>query len=218
MPPRHRAVNPPAVPNEEIMEAMYVTFQGMATRANNDRPAGDRKQGYFLEFICGSIPTFNSEGGPQEAEYLFESIIKYLNTMGVPEEYWVEFAAYKFEGQASTWWKQTRRLHDVSTMTWELFEELFNERYFPQSYGNEKAMEFMGLEQGDMTMREYKAKFNDLSHFAPTLVESEHMNCFKFEKGLKNNVQKSLAALRIHVYRDLVALAISVEQDNLAYL
>ncbi|XP_024021688.1 uncharacterized protein LOC112091691 [Morus notabilis] len=137
--------------------------------------------------------------------------------MGVPEKYWVEFAVYKFEGQASTWWKQTMRLHDVSTMTWELFEELFNERYFPQSYRDKKAMEFMGLEQGDMTVKEYKAKFNDLSRFAPTLVEYEQMKCHKFEKGLKSNVQKSLVALRIRVYRYLVASAISVEQDNLAY-
>ncbi|XP_024021771.1 uncharacterized protein LOC112091723 [Morus notabilis] len=48
-------------------------------------------------------------------------------------------------------------------------------------------MEFMTLQQGDMSIREYGAKFNDFSRFAPSLVESEHLKCLKFEKGLKNS-------------------------------
>ncbi|XP_024017741.1 uncharacterized protein LOC112090514 [Morus notabilis] len=94
---------------------------------------------------------------------------------------------------------------------------LFNEQYFPQSYREEKALEFMSLLQGDMSIREYEAKFNDLSRFAPSLVESEHMRCLKFEKGLKNSVMRSLVALRLRNFQDLVAAATRVEQDNLAY-
>ncbi|EXB66622.1 hypothetical protein L484_024918 [Morus notabilis] len=106
---------------------------------------------------------------------------------------------------------------DVTGLTWEQFETLFNEQYFPQSYREEKALEFMCLLQGDMSIREYEAKFNDLSRFAPSLVESEHMRCLKFEKGLKNSVRRSLVALRLRNFRDLVAAATRVEQDNLAY-
>ncbi|EXB44452.1 hypothetical protein L484_013870 [Morus notabilis] len=43
------------------------------------------------------------------------------------------------------------------------------------------------------------------------------MRCLKFEKGLKNSVRRSLVALRIQNFRDLVAAATRVEQDNLAY-
>ncbi|EXB29173.1 hypothetical protein L484_019698 [Morus notabilis] len=137
--------------------------------------------------------------------------------MGVPDEYWVEFAVYKIEGLANTWWKQVKRRMDVIGLTWEQFETLFNEQYFPQSYKEEKALEFMSLLQGDMSIREYEAKFNDLSRFAPSLVESEHMRCLKFEKGLKNSVRRSLVALRLRNFQDLVAAATRVEQDNLAY-
>ncbi|EXB81696.1 hypothetical protein L484_001429 [Morus notabilis] len=103
--------------------------------------------------------------------------------MGVLNEYWVEFAAFKFEGPAGAWWKHIRRMQDVEGMTWEQFEALFNEQFFPQSYRDEKAMEFMGLQQGEMTVREYEARFNELSRFAPSLIESERMKCLKFEKG-----------------------------------
>ena len=75
----------------------------------------------------------------------------------------------------------------------------------------------MSLQQGDMSVREYEAKFNDLSRFAPSLVESEHMRCLKFEKGLKNSVRRSLVVLRLQNFWDFVAAATRVEQDNLAY-
>ncbi|XP_024027959.1 uncharacterized protein LOC112093529 [Morus notabilis] len=193
MPPRRRSINNPAPPNQEFMDAMYAAFRGIATRAQNERPAEDKKQSYFHEFKRAPIPTFNSEGGPQEAEYWFDSIVKHLNTMGVPKEYWIEFAVYKMEGQASNWWKQVRRRLDVAGMTSEQFDVLFNEQYFPQSYRDQKAMEFMTLQQGDMSIREYEAKFNDLSRFAPSLVEYEHLKCPKFEKGLKNSQSKEAA-------------------------
>ncbi|EXB68037.1 hypothetical protein L484_009644 [Morus notabilis] len=91
------------------------------------------------------IPSFNSEGGPQEAEFWIDSIVKHLSTMGVPDEYWVEFTVYKIEGLANTWWKQVKRRMDVVGLTWEQFETLFNDQYFPQSYREEKALEFMSL-------------------------------------------------------------------------
>ncbi|XP_024021742.1 uncharacterized protein LOC112091712 [Morus notabilis] len=102
--------------------------------------------------------------------------------MGVPDEYWVEFAAFKFKGPAGAWWKHIWRIHDVEGLTWEQFEALFNEQFLPQSYRDEKAIEFMGLQQGDMTVREYEARFNELSCFAPSVIESERMKCLKIEK------------------------------------
>ncbi|XP_024024260.1 uncharacterized protein LOC112092398 [Morus notabilis] len=189
MPPHHRNPNPPAMPNEQFMEAMYAAFLGMATRAQNERPAEDRKHNYFCEYMRSSIPVFTNAGGPEEAEYWFESVSKHLSTMGVPDEYWVEFAAFKFEGPAGAWWKHIRRMQDVEGMTWEQFEALFNEQFFSQSYRDETAMEFMGLQQGEMTVREYEARFNELSRFAPSLIESERMKCLKFEKGLKGVIR-----------------------------
>ncbi|XP_024031635.1 uncharacterized protein LOC112094577 [Morus notabilis] len=200
------------MPNEQFMEAMYAAFQGMATRAQNERPADDRKQNYFHEYRRSSIPAFTSADGPQEAVYWFKSVSKHLSTTGVPDEYWVEFTAFKFEGPVGAWWKHIRRMHDVEGMNWEQFEALFNEQFFSQSYQDENAMEFMGLQQGDMTVREYEAKFNELSRFAPSLIESECIKCLKFEKGLKGVIQKSVVALRHRVYSDLVTAAISVEQ------
>ena len=47
MAPRHRLGTQLEQPNQGFFDAMYATFQGMATRARNERPTEDRKQGYF---------------------------------------------------------------------------------------------------------------------------------------------------------------------------
>ncbi|XP_024028895.1 uncharacterized protein LOC112093831 [Morus notabilis] len=180
MPPRRRNPNPPAMPNEQFMEAMYAAIQGMATRAQNECPAEDRKQNYFYEYKHSSILAFTSVGGPQKAEYWFESVSKHLSTIGVPDEYWVEFITFKFEGPAG---------HGIHGPT-------------AKGYDGE----------------EYEAKFNELSHFVPSLIESERMKCLKFEKGLKGVIRKSVIALRHRVYSDLVAVAIFVEQEHIAFL
>ena len=68
-----------------------------------------------------------------------------------------------------------------------------------------------------MSVRENEVKFNNLARFAPSLVWSEHMKCLKFERGLKNSVRRSLVALKLKFYADLIAAAVSVEKDNQNY-
>lgn len=70
---------------------------------------------------------------------------KHLNTMGVPEEFKIEFAANKFEGCANIWWRQVKRMCDINNMSREQFDALFNEKYFQESYRDEKVMEFINL-------------------------------------------------------------------------
>ena len=102
MAPRRRLGNQPEQPNQGFFDAMFTAFQGMATRAQNEQPVEDRKQGYFWKFRRAHIPSFNSEGGTQEAEFWIDSIVKHLSTMGVPDKYWVEFVVYKMESLADT--------------------------------------------------------------------------------------------------------------------
>ena len=64
MAPHHRLGTQPEQPNQGFLDAMYAAFQGMTTRAQNEQPVEDRKQGYFQEFRRAPIPSFNSEGGP----------------------------------------------------------------------------------------------------------------------------------------------------------
>ena len=125
----------------------------------------------------------------------------------------MEFAAYKLEGGANTWWKQTKRLEHGGDLSWDKFKELFYDRYFPQGYRDQKVAEFYRLQQGDMSVREYEAKFNELARFAPSAVASEREKCIKFQEGLKVPIRRQLVALRLRSFGELVSSAISVEND-----
>ena len=47
----------------------------------------------------------------------------------------------------------------------------------------------MQLKQGETSIIEYAAKFNELNHFAPNQVATEEMRMDHFEQGLKREVQ-----------------------------
>ena len=72
----------------------------------------------------------------------------------------VAFATFTFRGEAYEWWLLT--LEKEPNMTWQKFLEVFNENYFPNSLREQKATEFLTLEQGNMTVAEYEAEFTSL--------------------------------------------------------
>ena len=60
------------------------------------------------------------------------------------------------------WVKASRNLEAT---TWEKFCELFMGKYFPASARHAKALEFLELKQGTMTILKYVAKFTELARF-----------------------------------------------------
>ncbi|MGV7988953.1 hypothetical protein PJP10_31785, partial [Mycobacterium kansasii] len=69
-------------------------------------------------------------------------------------------ATFALEGEADEWWDSTRRLAPVDYIwTWERFQTKFNEKYFPESFRDEKVSQFFKLEQGNMSVAQYEARF-----------------------------------------------------------
>ena len=65
----------------------------------------------------------------------------------------VELATYKLRGEAAQWWKQYREHMEATrgNVTWEEFKTLFLNKYFPSNVKDQKEIEFLTLQQGDMT-------------------------------------------------------------------
>ena len=74
---------------------------------------------------------------------------------------------------------------NVNQITWEQFKESFYEKFFSGSLRYAKQQEFLKLEQGDMTVEQYDANFDMLSHFAPNVVRNEAARTDKFVSGLR---------------------------------
>ncbi|KAK3040154.1 hypothetical protein RJ639_028404 [Escallonia herrerae] len=98
-------------------------------------------------------------------------------------------------------------------MTWERFKSIFFEKYFPLNVKDQKEEEFLKLEQGDMTVAQFEAKFTSLSRYAPHLVDTENRKARRFEKGLKRGIKNRLLASRLRMYAQVVERAKILEAD-----
>ncbi|XP_038982191.1 uncharacterized protein LOC120110677 [Phoenix dactylifera] len=105
---------------------------------------------------------------------------------------------------------------DDASFIWEEFKKGFHEKYFPQGIRFQKYRKFDRLEQGDMTVAQYAAKFEEMSQYAPTLISEDSDRARKFENGLRRRIQQQVAAFELSSYKDVVNKALVIEKglDN----
>ena len=68
--------------------------------------------------------------------------------------------------------------------------------------------EFVRLEQRDLTVAQYEAKFTELSCFAPQLIATEEEKALKFQDGLKPYLKNKISILKLGVYLEVVDRAL----------
>ena len=74
--------------------------------------------------------------------------------------------------------------------------------------------EFVHLEQRDLTVAQYGAKFTELSRFSPQLIAKEEEKALKFQDGLKPYLKNKISILKLGVYSEVVDKALIAEKDN----
>ena len=89
--------------------------------------------------------------------------------MACPEGQKVSFGTYTLAEEVVYWWENTRHCLEAEgqVVTWDVFQMLFMGKYFPEDVRNKKKMEFLELKQGNMTVAEYAAKFEELVRYFP---------------------------------------------------
>ncbi|GMY39850.1 Retrovirus-related Pol polyprotein from transposon 17.6, partial [Fagus crenata] len=98
-------------------------------------------------------------------------------------------------------------------ITWKKFVESFYEHYFTKTFRAKQAKLFVNLQQGSLSVVEYKAKFTELSRFAPHMVDTKEHKVDKVLDGLNFNIRERLIAANITEYKTLVHTAEWVERD-----
>lgn len=97
--------------------------------------------------------------------------------------------------------------------TLEAFLRVFHKKYFSKSMREKREAEFLNLEQGGMTVAQYKARFTQLVCFASLIVYDDNSRARRFEMGLRPAIRACLTALRMRNYAELVDHAMLVEKD-----
>ncbi|KAI5327427.1 hypothetical protein L3X38_026823 [Prunus dulcis] len=148
---------------------------------------------------------FFGTSDPAEADTWLTDIKRIFEVIQCPDGDRVRLAAFLLKGNAYHWWKTVHRGYaNPAALTWEEFQRVFFDQFYPHSYKNAKKSEFLHLRQGSMSVLEYEHKFNELSRFAPELVTTEEDKCTRFEEGLWLDIQ---AVVTTNTYPTMRALA-----------
>ncbi|KAF5443101.1 hypothetical protein F2P56_035689 [Juglans regia] len=131
-------------------------------------------------------------GGNQRCQYEKVLVYKYPNFMGT-------------EGllRANKWLVDLERTFYISGCTEE-----------QKTSKQQKALDFVNLTQGSMTVDQYAARFMELGRFAPHLIGTEKMQAKKCQDGLQPRIRNQVACLRIENFQELVNLASITEAEQ----
>ncbi|GAU46655.1 hypothetical protein TSUD_281460 [Trifolium subterraneum] len=165
--------------NAQIAESL-ATLTHLLARGDDLARDGEKRLDRFLKhkpsFFVGG---FNPDGvvkWVEEVEIIFDA-------MECANENKLALGTYMLREESNQWWKNAKlRIGDGGVViTWEMFKREFFNKYFPADVKNKKVVEFMKLEQGNMSVAEYAAKFESLCAFSPhyNTPEAENDKCVK---------------------------------------
>ncbi|XP_024163862.1 uncharacterized protein LOC112170797 [Rosa chinensis] len=121
-----------------------------------------------------------------------------------------KIAGYLLQGDARIWWAGQRDTVNMATLTWDGFVELFQDMYFPDAVREQIELDFIALEQGTMTVRDYETRFTQLYRFVPQLDAQALAK--KFLRGLNDRIREIVYPLRLATKEEIFASAMAHEQ------
>ncbi|XP_022853763.1 uncharacterized protein LOC111375195 [Olea europaea var. sylvestris] len=133
-----------------------------------------------------------------------EGIFKHMNCNDAQK---VSCAKFMLTNDAGHWWDSETRIktaEQLRNLTWDQFKESLMGKYFPQSLRDQKEVEFLQLTQGSLPLGEYERKFEQLSRYAPHMVNIELTKAKRFEMGLKPEIKGIITAQQYTIYAKVV--------------
>ncbi|EOY26224.1 Gag protease polyprotein [Theobroma cacao] len=115
------------------------------------------------------------------------------------------------EKRARTWWSSVKSC-SITPLTWIDFLQEFDDQYYTYFHQKEKKREFLSLQQGNLTIEEYEARFNELMSYVPDLVKSEQDQASYFEEGLRNEIRERMTVTGQEPHKEVVQMALRVEK------
>ena len=149
-------------------------------------------------------PQFKGFADPIEARTWIKEIEKAFALVIVGADQKTDFASYFLRNEATYWWESVRALEPVEVFTWERFNNLFLEKYFPRYMQNYMELKFFELKHKNLTVAEYKAKFTELVGFVPVYVDTEEKRAKRFQQGLKPWIRSKVALFELTTYAAVV--------------
>ena len=167
-----------------------------------------------LDMICQfnklKPPRFGGGTDPLAYEEWLRRMENLFEVMDCPENFKVRLATHQFEKEAEFWWGTVKPRAGEPALTWEQLKTMMDAQYYPPDVKRAKEQEFLRLKQGQMSVIEYAAKFNELSRFAPNQVATEEMKMDHFEQGLKGPIKRMIAGHAFTSFQEMYQRAVKI--------
>jgi hypothetical protein len=129
-----------------------------------------------------------------------------------------EYAAHYLQGPTGMWWKHHRTTFPPNAhITWREFTEAFHGVYIPPGLIEMKLGEFLSLNQGTKTVTQYLHAFNNLSQYAPNMVNTNAKKIASFKRGLNPKMMKHVGTNTRMGFNDFVSDCLKQEKNNNVY-
>ena len=138
--------------------------------------------------------TFYGSKVEKDFQEFIDEFYKILLAMGFSTSEKAERVTYKLKDVAQAWYIKLRdnRPFRGRSVTWEVFNKAFLDRFFPWEKREAKLVEFINLHQGGMSFHEYSLEFTKLSKYAPFLVSDSRYEISLFVMGVSDDLQECL--------------------------
>ncbi|KAL3752709.1 hypothetical protein ACJRO7_000157 [Eucalyptus globulus] len=200
---------------EDILQAL-ANIGNLMDRQAQQQPGMERRpQGLVEQFLKLKPLKFSGMGSPEEAEHWIDGIEQIFRLLDCSDAEKIVLIEYQLEGNAKFWWRASRDTIFPSGIdfNWEEFVRAFNRKHFSDCAKDKKITEFVQLEQRELTVDQYEAKFSELSRYAPRLIEDREEKAKRFLKRLRTDIRKQLVPLNIRDYHEIYERPQLLEQE-----
>ena len=179
------------------------------------RPYRDEEDDRILRTVRVDPPTFDGSLDPRVYSDWEASMDRYFEWYEMTNFRRVRFAKMKLIGQAQTYWQNVESLlmqrHQPQVETWEEMKERLRQKYIPSTYRQRLVDRWQSLTQGDRSVSEYIAEFDD--HFQRCGVNEESiMTVSRFRRGLRRYLQHELLRRNVKTLEESYQVALELEQ------
>ncbi|XP_021979251.1 uncharacterized protein LOC110875362, partial [Helianthus annuus] len=174
------------------------------------------KECNYKTFISCNPPSFDGKKGAIEAHEWLSEVEAILDVNDCHERNKVRFDVHLFKSEALFWWriqKQTRGDNLAHRLSWKEFSELFTNYFCPPSETDRIEKEFLHLELGNKTYREYVTKFNEMSRIVSYLVNPEENRIRRFLWGLPTEYRTFIKSTKPTTYHDAVEAGATIATE-----
>jgi hypothetical protein len=160
------------------------------------------------------FPEFFGAPDGAAAEAWLENMMMCFTLRDYTSNMKVLMAVFQLKGSALLWWKMLLPQLNmvVEDVSWELFEEWFQERYLSEEFIERQLNEFNALRQGGRMVPEYEVHFMELLQYAPHL-NTEKLKVNRFMFGLNDSLRARVRILMPQTLHDVVQKALIAEEE-----